>query len=109
MVESVGHHIALTPPLQSIIADGGGRLHGGFDIARLDELPLFLCVVRPHPGKAVGLQLNSNLDLITLSRIHTALRLLYPRYDANRHGRAPSAPGTARRRTNTSRASQSVS
>src|SRR5262249_30891898 len=71
-----------TPPLQPIVADGGCRLHGSFDIARLDEPPLFLCVVRPHPGKAVGLQLNSNLDLITLSRIHTALRLLYPRYDA---------------------------
>src|SRR5262249_29986407 len=79
MCESIGHHIALTPPLQPIVTDGGCRLHSSFDIARLDEPPLFLCVVRPHPGKAVGLQLNSNLDLITLSRIHTALRLLYPR------------------------------
>src|SRR5215813_2821761 len=82
MCESIGHDIALTPPLQPIVTDSGCRLHGSFDIARLDEPPLFLCVVRPHPGKAVGLQLNSNLDLITLSRIHTALRLLYPRWDA---------------------------
>ena len=78
MGESVGHHIALTPPLQPIVADGGCRLHGSFDIARLDEPPLFLSVVRPHPGKAVGLQLNSNLELIALNRVHTALRLLYP-------------------------------
>ena len=78
MSESVGHHIALTPPLQPIVANGGCRLHGRLDIARLDEPPLFLCVVRPHPGKAVGLQLNSNLELIALNRVHTALRLLDP-------------------------------
>ena len=77
MGESVGHHITLTPPLQPIVADGGCRLHGSFDIARFDEPPLFLRVVRPHPGKAVGLQLNSNLQLIALNRVHTALRLLH--------------------------------
>ena len=79
MGESVRDHIALAPPLQPIVTDGGCCLHGSFDIARLDEPPLFLCVVRPHPGKTVGLQLNSNLELIALNRVQTALRLLYPR------------------------------
>ena len=78
MGESVGNDIALAAPLQSIVADARRRLHGRLDIARLDEPPLFLCVVRPHPGKAVGLQLNSNLELIALNRVHTALRMLDP-------------------------------
>ena len=77
MCESIGHHIALTPPLQPIVTDGGCRLHSSFDIARFDEPPLFLRVVRPHPGKAVGLQLDSYLKLIAFDRVHTALCFLH--------------------------------
>src|SRR5262245_4379045 len=77
MGESVGHDIALAAPLQSIIADGRSRLHGRLDIAGLDEAPLLLRVVRPHPGKAVGLQLDPNLELIAFDRVHAALRFLH--------------------------------
>ena len=64
MGESVGYDIALAATLQSIVTDGRRRLHGRLDIAGLNEAPLLLCVVRPHPGKAVGLQLDPNLELI---------------------------------------------
>ena len=77
MGESIGHNIALAAPLQSIVADGRRRLHGRLDIAGLNEAPLLLCVVRPHPGKAVGLQLDAHLKLIALNRVHGALRFLH--------------------------------
>src|SRR5262249_29826192 len=77
MRETVGHDIALAAALQSIVADGSRRLHGGLNIAGLDEPPLLLRVVRPNPGKAVGLQLDPHLKLIALNRVHGALRFLY--------------------------------
>src|SRR5262245_54564008 len=77
MREGVGDDIALAAPLQSIIVDGRSRLHGRLDIAGLDETPLLLRVVRPHSGKAVGLQLDSHLQFIGLDLVHAALRLLY--------------------------------
>ena len=79
MGESVGHDIALAATLQSIVTDGRGRLHGRLNIAGLDEAPLLLRMVRPHPGKAVGLQFNSNLQLIGVALVHAVLRLLYLR------------------------------
>jgi hypothetical protein len=57
-------------------------LHGGLNIAGLDEPPLLLRVVCPHPGKAVGLQLDSHLQFIGLDLVHAALRLLYLRQDS---------------------------
>src|SRR5262249_8846328 len=53
--ESVGHHIALSLPLQPVVADGRCGLHRRLHVARFDEVPRFLRVVRPHAGKAVGL------------------------------------------------------
>src|SRR5262249_2496597 len=67
---------------ESIIADGGRRLHGRLDIAGFDEAPLLLRVVRPHPGEAVGLQLDSYLKLVAFNRVHAALRFLHPGQDS---------------------------
>src|SRR5262249_61271215 len=74
---SRGPVIALTSPLQSVVADARRPLHGRLDIAGLDETPLLLCVVSPHPGKAVGLQLDSYLELVAFDRVHAALRFLH--------------------------------
>src|SRR5262249_52542932 len=77
MGETVGYDIALAAPLQSIVADGRRRLHGRLHIAAREEPPLPLRVVRPHPGKAVGLQLDSYLKLVAFDRVHAALRFLH--------------------------------
>jgi hypothetical protein len=82
MGESVGYDIALTAPLQSIIADSRRCLHGCLDIAGLDKPPLVLRVVCPHPGEAVGLQFDPHLQVIGLHLIHTALCRLYLGQDA---------------------------
>jgi hypothetical protein len=60
MGESVGHDIALAAPLQPIVADCRRRLQGRLDIAGLEQAPLLLRVVRPHPGQAIGLQFDAN-------------------------------------------------
>jgi hypothetical protein len=77
MGERVGHDIALRLSLETIIADGGGRLHGGFDVARLEETPPFLGVVRPYPGETIRLELHPHLELIGFNSIQTALRFLH--------------------------------
>src|SRR5215467_1550990 len=82
MGEGVGHDVALGLTLQAIIADGGGRLHGGLDVAGLEEAPFLLRVVCPYAGQAVGLQLDANLELIGLSLVEALLRLLHLRQDA---------------------------
>ena len=52
-------------------------MHRRLDIAGFDEPPLLLRVVRPHPRKAVGLQLDPNLELIPVDGIHAALCVLH--------------------------------
>src|SRR5262249_22004017 len=55
----------------------GGRLwQGRLDTGGLNEPPLLLRVMRPHAGEAVGLQLDPNLELIGLTLVEAALRLL---------------------------------
>src|SRR6516164_3040525 len=76
--EGIGHHLSLDLPLQPIIANGRRRLHCRFYVAGFDELPLFLGVVRPHAGKAVRLQLDPYLQLISVDLVHAALRVLHP-------------------------------
>src|SRR5215471_4284003 len=44
---------------------------------RANETPLLLSMVSPYPGKAVGLQLDPNLELIAFDRVHAALRFLH--------------------------------
>src|SRR5262245_43354604 len=82
MGEGVRHNIALAASLQSVITNCRRRLQGCLHITGLEEPPLFLGVVSPHPGQAVGLQLDANLKLIGLDLIHTALRLLHLRQDS---------------------------
>jgi hypothetical protein len=77
MGERVRYDIALHASLEAIVADGGRRLHGGFDVTRLQEAPLFLGVIGPHPCEAVCLQLDPDLELIGGNLIKATLRLLY--------------------------------
>src|SRR5262245_9271132 len=82
MGKSVGHHIALAPPLQSIIADRRCRLNRRLDIAGLNEPPFLFGMMSPYSRKAVSLQLNADLQLIGIGLIHALLRLLHARQDA---------------------------
>ena len=76
MGESVWHDIALGLPLQSVVANGGRRLHRRLHIAGFDEFPSFLRVIRPHSGKAVSLQFYFYLDPIGVDLIATLLHRL---------------------------------
>src|SRR5262249_26692710 len=76
MGERVRDDVALGTALQTIVADGGCRLHRRLDVAWLDDTPLLLCVVGPDAGKAVGLQLDPNLEVIGLRLIQASLHLL---------------------------------
>src|SRR5262245_1281247 len=80
--ERVRNHVALAAALQAIVSDGGRCLHGRLDVAGLDQPPLLLRVVRPDPGKAVGLQLDPHLELIGVGLVHGALHRLHPRQNA---------------------------
>src|SRR6516164_3763313 len=80
--EGVGHHVALGLPLQPVVADGRGSLHRCLHVARFDEVPRFLRVMRPHAGKAIGLQLDPHLDLVGLDFVETLLHLLHLGQDA---------------------------
>src|SRR5262249_30420780 len=87
--EAVGYDVALRSPLQRVVADRGGRAQGRLDVSGLDERRLAfvpehrVLAVRPHPGEAVGLQLDLHLDVIGRSlAAGRALRLLRLRQDA---------------------------
>lgn len=56
MGKRVGHHTPLTLLLQTIIANGIGRVERFFDIARLQPVQSSLCMVGPDAGQAIGLQ-----------------------------------------------------
>src|SRR5262245_26202482 len=81
MCEGVGHDIALRAPLQSIVADGRSRLQGRLDVAGFDEAPLLLGVMTPNSGKAISLQLDPDLKLISFSFVHAALKRLHTGQD----------------------------
>ena len=49
---------------------------------QLREVATLVRVARPGPGKAVGLQLGANLQLIGRGVIHSLLHLLYPGQDS---------------------------
>ncbi|MNR50977.1 hypothetical protein D3C85_1705760 [compost metagenome] len=48
--------------LQVVVTEGGRGLQGGLDIARLQPVQAFLCMVRPDAGQAIGLQLRTHLQ-----------------------------------------------
>src|SRR5262245_2055529 len=75
MREAVRHHPALRAPLQRVVTDRRGGLQRGLDVAGLQQMPAFVRLVRPHAGKAVGLQLDTDLDAVCL-RGAPACRLL---------------------------------
>ena len=82
MSKCVGHDIALGLALKAVVADGRGRLHGGFDVAGLKNTPLRLGIMRPYSCKTIGLQLDSDLKLIGFNPIYATLQLLHARQDA---------------------------
>src|SRR5262249_472140 len=76
MGERVGYDVALHPSLEAIVTDGGRRLHGGFDVARLEETPLLLGVIGPHPCEAICLKFDLDLELVGGNLIQATLRIL---------------------------------
>ena len=64
--KAVGHHTALALLLQRVVANFGGGVHGGFDVAVFQNLPRRLGVVRPNAGKAIGLQFQLDRQLVVL-------------------------------------------
>src|SRR5262249_2175018 len=87
--EAVRHHVALRPSLQGIVADRRRGLHGGLDVARLDERRLALALqvvvleLRPHAGETIGLHLDPHLDGVRLGlAAGRLLQLLCLRQDA---------------------------
>ena len=74
----IRHNVALAPPLQPVIANGGRSLHRRFNIARLNESPLFFRMVCPYTGKTICLQFDAHLKLIGLDFVHSTLGLLNP-------------------------------
>src|ERR1700729_398098 len=53
--------------LERVVADPGGGVQGGFNISGFKTPPaLFLRAVRPHTGKTVGLQLDTDAEGVRL-------------------------------------------
>src|SRR5688572_2969052 len=72
--------MALRALLQHVVADCGGSLHRRLDVAGLHDLPALFGVVSPHAREAVGLQLDSHLELVRFRpRARALLGLLHPR------------------------------
>lgn len=55
MGKAFWHDCTTASTLQCIVTNFGCRVHGFFDVTLLQDLPLALRVMRPHPGKTVGL------------------------------------------------------
>src|SRR5437867_4780715 len=66
MCEAVRHHPALRAPLQRVVPDRGGGAQRGLDVARLQQMPALIGLVRPHAGETIGLQLDPDLDPVCL-------------------------------------------
>src|SRR6185436_14458750 len=54
-------HLSLHAALDGVVTHRSGRVQGLVDVARLDQLPRLVGVVRPDAGEAVCLQLDSHL------------------------------------------------
>ena len=80
--KGIGHHITLALSLQPVVADRRGGLHRRLYVARLDKIPGVLCVVRPQPGEAVGLQFDPHLHAVGVAAVEALLQLLHLRQDA---------------------------
>src|SRR4029450_3049156 len=61
--EGFGRHVAARLLLEAVVADGGGSLEPGLDIARIEEVPP-LGVEAPHAGEAVGLELHRHRERV---------------------------------------------
>ena len=68
----VRHGVALRALLQVVVADSVGGVEGFFDVAAFKQA-VFLGIVRPHAGIAVGLQFEPHGKLVGLLLIHVLL------------------------------------
>ncbi len=57
MGKRVRYHPTLPLLLQTVIADGVGRVQGFFDVTRFQPVQTLLRIVGPDTGQAIGLQL----------------------------------------------------
>src|SRR5687767_4795728 len=64
MGKGVRHHASLRLPLHGVVADGGGGLQRGVDIAGLKEAVFLFGTVGPDAGKTIGLQFDAHLNAI---------------------------------------------
>src|ERR1051325_81413 len=60
--ERIRRHAALRALLQPVVADGGRGADPLLEIARLEDVPRAIGVVRPDAGEAVGLELAADGD-----------------------------------------------
>ena len=70
MGKRIGHDIPLSSLLDLVVADGRRSAKSFFGVTGLKHT-FALCVMRPHSGIAVGLQLKSYRETITLARALT--------------------------------------
>ena len=59
MREGVGIHSPSTHALQTVVANGGGGVHGLLYIAGFEDMAL-ICGMSPNTRQAVGLKLEPN-------------------------------------------------
>ena len=64
--EAVGDRIALNLLLNVVVADGAGCVEGFFQVSGLKDALGSLCVVCPHAGVVVGLQLKTHRKVVVL-------------------------------------------
>ena len=102
--EAVGHGVAARGGLQPVVADRLGGRQRPLDVALFQDLPLVVGVVRPYPGKAVGLQLDPDRKRVGLGLARPAASCCRPcrgcRAGPGRDGRSRARP---RRRRQTRR------
>src|SRR5262249_21460533 len=79
--EGIRHHVAAGLLLQTVVADRGCRAQRRIDVARLQQLPALLGLVRPDAGETIGLQLDAHLDAIGLRLVDALLELMRLRQD----------------------------
>lgn len=73
MGEGVGDGVSLAACLESVVADGGGCVHGFFDVARLEDVPALLRVECPDACEEIGLEFEADRKVAVLGFGDSAL------------------------------------
>ena len=77
MGKGIGTDIPLALLLQPIVPDGAGRPQAFLDIALLQQLAGLFCVMCPHTGETIGLQLLAYRKLVGFRRAEPSPGLLH--------------------------------